>query len=148
MSNGKSIKKRTIKVSKKDVEQNERLIYPNNPSFCFRPVTANKTHNFEYFKSDKHTELVVRQALDDVITYLSEREWVRIILGKKDGLGGYETLDYPRLKFSPKNFPISDDEKISVVRFGNGDAYRLIGYWKDPIFYVFGYDFNFSSYDH
>lgn len=28
------------------------------------------------------------------------------------------------------------------------DAYRLIGYWKNPTLYIMGYDFNHSAYDH
>lgn len=93
-------------------------------------------------------EIEARQSLDGLLEYLSQRRWLQIIQGSKTGLGGYETLDYSRLKFSPKGCVVSDDEKVSVIRFGKNDSFGLIGQWKEPVFYVFGYDFDYSAYNH
>lgn len=144
MSKAKNSKK--ITVSFADIQRQE-IAPVEFPSFSFANVTKNKTYNFNCFTKVRD-EIEVRHQLDKLLVDLSINRWVDIIARKKEGFGGYESLTYDRLHFAPYNLPISDDEKISVIRFGNNDAYRLIGYWKRPVLYILGYDFNFSAYDH
>ena len=46
-----------------------------------------------------------------------------------------------------------DDEKIYIFRFKTADNKnngRILGFKKDrcPIYYIIGFDFDFSAYDH
>lgn len=120
------------------------------PSFSFSYLTKNKSYNFRHFEKvcNIRQEAEVYRQLDKLLLDLSINRWVDIICRDKEGFGGYESLTYDRLYFSPNNLPLSSDTKISVIRFGNDDAYRLIGYWKNPTLYILGYDFNHSAYDH
>lgn len=138
----------SIKISADEIQRNAKPLFAEYPVFCFSHVTNNKDYTFDCFANDKHGELEARRALDGLLEYLSHNRWLVITQKRKNGLGGYESLPYQDLKFQPKDYAISCDEKVSVIRFGKQDAYRLIGKWKEPVFYIFGYDFNYNAYKH
>lgn len=148
MSNKKLKNCQRPQLRRQAVEDNKKTLFSEFPAFCFSHVTKNSHYNFEYFKNQKRDELEVRRALDALLEYLSQQKWITIIQSSKRGMGGYESIYYNMFKFSPKGCVITNDEKISVIRFGKDDSFRLIGKWEEPIFYVFGYDFDHSAYDH
>ena len=66
---------------------------------------------------------------------------------------GCETLDYSRININPTGINLVNDEKIYIFRFktaDNKDNGRILGFKKDkcPIYYIIGFDFNLSAYDH
>ena len=148
MSNKTLKKSSQPRLTVQGIEKNKTPIFSQYPAFCFSHVTANKNYNFRFFGKDIRKELNARQSLDELLEYLSHKPWLQIIQGTKTGIGGYETLDYSTLRFSPRDYQISNDEKVSVIRFGQSDAFRLIGQWKEPVFFIFGYDFNYLAYKH
>lgn len=64
---------------------------------------------------------------------------------------GCESLSFSFLAFSLQtsllltNY-ISRDSKVDIIRVTNN--YRLIGKYKDGIFYIMAYDIDFSTYNH
>lgn len=138
----------SVKISADAVRQNEKPFFAEYPVFCFSHVTNNKEYTFDCFSNDKRGELEARKALEELLEYLSRNSWLAITQKRKTGLGGYESIPYQSLKFQPREYEISCDEKVSVIRFGKQDAYRLIGKWKEPVFYIFGYDFHYNAYEH
>ena len=148
MNNKKLKSFKNPRLTSQGIEKNKTPIFSQYPAFCFSHVTNNTRYNFKFFGNDKNNELIARHSLDELLEYLSHRSWLQIMQTPKTGMGGYETLDYSSLRFAPIDFSISNDEKVSVIRFGKGDAFRIIGKWKEPIFFIFGYDFNYSAYNH
>lgn len=71
-----------------------------------------------------------------------------MILGRKEDLGGSETILKSQVRFQPSGFIMSEDEKVYVLRFGAGMKYRLLGVRRENVLCVIGYDFNYSAYDH
>ena len=122
---------------------------PQVPAFSFEILTKNKTYNLEYFlDSNDKREATCRILLR--LKELCEKSWEHWHgLGKKAGL---ETIPAERLNFEPSEKQLSSGDKVIVFRlksYANKDA-RIIGMRRDgcPIFYIIGFDFDFSAYNH
>lgn len=137
------MKKLKSSSTKPQVSANSRS--EQMPSFSFLHLTTNKLYNFQ--KLDKGTKREWQSALAERIIEITQNTWIyHFNLGKKQGI---ETLSNSQIKFSPNGYTFSDDEKVIVFRF-NSDKGRIIGIRIDnsPIFYVIGFDTNFSAYEH
>lgn len=134
------------KINKNHINEIKRETEcPAHPVFCFKSITLNKNYNFEYFKKNNSERNKAAFFLIDKLQELSEKSWEELLSLPKEI--GYETLPISRMNY---NFNLGKDEKIISIRFGNGDAYRILGVKRDkcPIFDVLGFDFDFSSYNH
>lgn len=114
------------------------------PVFSFKHITTNNTYNIKYFKKTRE-KAKAYGALFYTMDTLQNRSWLESM--NLDKRKGFETIPYKALNFSPKNFTLTKDDKLLVVRFYR-DKYRIIGMKEDNIFHVFGFDFNYSAYDH
>lgn len=115
------------------------------PSFSFCHLTKNKSYNFQ--KLDKRAKKEWQSALAERIIEITQGTWLyHFNLGKKQGI---ETLPSGQINFSPNEYTFSEDEKVIVFRF-NSENGRIIGIRKDDtsIFYVIGFDVDFSAYKH
>lgn len=131
--------------NKNDITKNSSI---KIPGFNFQYVTTNKKYNFEKFKNEPRREVDVRHQLDELLQFISKRSFIELMQNRKNGLGGYETIYSSELRFKPSGIALTEDTKISSIRFGNADAYWLIARWEEPILYVYGYDFDHNAYDH
>lgn len=114
------------------------------PVFSFKHITTNKKYNINYFNKARD-KAKAYGALFYIIDVLQNRSWLESM--NSDKKSGFETIPYKELKFSPKNFTLTKDDKLLVVRFCR-DNYRMIGMKEDNVFHVFGFDFNYSAYNH
>jgi len=122
------------------------------PTFSFLHLTTNKKHNFSYFGTSQKTDLQKTQknCLDRLIE-ISNKDWRSWLnLGKYIGC---EPLDYSIMHFQAHGISLASDENIYVFRFklyNNKDDGRILGFRKGkcPIYYIIGFDFDFSAYDH
>jgi len=131
------------KPQKLKIQKSIAPSYPNNPSFSFCYLTTNKKYNFESLDKGKQKEWSA--ALVDRMIEISKEDWIYWFgLPKNKGI---ETIPYEKVNFSPNEIGISDDEKVIVFRF-NSQKGRIIGFKVDTIFYIIGFDFDFSAYDH
>ena len=134
-----------FKISKE--EDNNKVSIKKDidyPVFSFKHITTNKKYNINYFNKPRD-KAKAYGALFYIMDVFQNRSWLESMnLDKKNG---FETISYKELKFNPKSFDLARDDKLLVVRFKRGD-YRMIGMKEDNIFHVFGFDFNYSAYDH
>lgn len=134
-----------FKISKE--EDNNKVSIKKDidyPVFSFKHITTNKKYNINYFNKVRD-KAKAYGALFYIMDVFQNRSWLESMnLDKKNG---FETISYKELKFNPKSFDLARDDKLLVVRFKRG-YYRMIGMKEDNIFHVFGFDFNYSAYDH
>ncbi len=136
----KKIKSGSVKPQVSAIPPQEQM-----PSFSFRYLTTNKLFNFE--KLDKRAKGEWQSALAERIIEITKNPWLyHSNLPKEQGI---ETLKKQEICFSPYEYIFSPDEKVIVFRFNSGKG-RIIGIRKDksPIFYVIGFDTNYSAYKH
>lgn len=134
-----------FKISKED--DNNKVSIKKDidyPVFSFKHITTNKKYNINYFNKVRD-KAKAYGALFYIMDVFQNRSWLESMnLDKKNG---FETISYKELKFNPKSFDLARDDKLLIVRFKR-DKYRMIGMKEDNIFHVFGFDFNYSAYDH
>lgn len=134
-----------FKISKE--EDNNKVSIKKDidyPVFSFKHITTNKKYNINYFNKVRD-KAKAYGALFYIMDVFQNRSWLESMnLDKKNG---FETISYKELKFNPKSFDLARDDKLLIVRFKR-DKYRMIGMKEDNIFHVFGFDFNYSAYDH
>ncbi len=139
----------TVKIKKSNLEQIKRgANCEQYPAFSFQHMTMNHKYNFNYFsKKMLHDEQKVKSALINKLIEISSNTWLGISgQGKK---WGFETIPQSEINFSPENYTMSKDSKYCVFQFNNHNM-RIIGIKKDlcPIYYIIGFDFDFSAYNH
>jgi len=121
-------------------------------SFSFRYLTTNNDHNFKGIK-DKNKKNKMYEDLNERLQEISSdtyKYWT-----SQDKRRGMTTIPYSKLKFSWQGNPkfrdklLTKDQPVYKFRFGNQD-YRLLGIkiGSCSTFYIIGFDFNFSAYDH
>jgi len=115
--------------------------------FSFVYLTTNTDHNFLYFKKNKSECYKVKAALYDRIEEITKEPWLYWYGQSK--FNGIETIPAKEIKFKPSGYEFSDGDKVIVFRF-NGDKGRIIGVKLDssPFYYVIGFDFDYSAYNH
>lgn len=117
------------------------------PHVSFRYLTSNSSYNFNYF-SNKNNALEAKAELYDRIESITKDTWLHWNGLPKDR-GGIETINSGQIKWSPNGYSLTNDQKLIIFRF-NSNNYRIIGF-KDgqcPTFYIIGFDFNYSAYNH
>jgi uncharacterized protein YuzE len=139
----------TAKIKKTVLEQIKRGANCEQfPAFSFQHMTTNQKYNFDYFsKKMSHDEQKAKSALINKLIEISSNTWLDISgQGKKMG---FETIPQSEINFSPENYTMSKDSKYFIFQFNNHNM-RIIGIKKDscPIYYIIGFDFNFSAYNH
>ena len=134
-----------FKISKE--EDNNKVSIKKDidyPVFSFKHITTNKKYNINHFNKARD-KAKAYGALFYIMDVFQNRSWLESMnLDKKNG---FETISYKELNFNPKGFSLAKDDKLLIVRFKRG-YYRMIGMKEDNIFHVFGFDFNYSAYDH
>lgn len=114
-------------------------------AFSFKYLTTEKKYNFG--KLDKGGKREWCTALFERTVEISSESWLTW-LNKEKGVG-IETIPAESLNFSPKDRCFSPDEKVAIFRFNKGRG-RIIGIKesKSPVFYVIGFDTDYSAYNH
>lgn len=116
--------------------------------FSFRYLTQNRKHNFEFLGSGDGARLARR--LLTSLAEISRFTWSE--LERKGKMhGGYEEIPASKLRSEITDqidFDLPEDLQLLVFRFGNG---RMLGI-KDPsctsVFFVLGFDWDYSLYNH
>ncbi len=143
MSNNMKVKKNktTSKIKKDQI----KIECPQYFSFSFRHLTKNKDYNFE--KLDKGQKRDWSCSLTERLMDLSKETWVRLANLSKEN--GFETFSNSQIRFSPNDYNFTPDEKVIVFRF-NSENGRIIGIKPSScsVFYIIGFDTNFSAYGH
>lgn len=143
MSNNMKVKKNktTSKIKKDQI----KIECPQYFSFSFRHLTKNKDYNFE--KLDKGQKRDWSCSLTERLMDLSKETWVRLANLSKEN--GFETFSNSQIRFSPSDYNFTPDEKVIVFRF-NSENGRIIGIKPSScsVFYIIGFDTNFSAYGH
>lgn len=114
-------------------------------AFSFKYLTDKKEYNFEALDKGKKREW--HSALVDRMVEISRESWLTWLnLPKTVGI---ETIFASELRFSPKGYSFSPDEKVAIFRFKSQEG-RIIGFKESqtPIYYVIGFDFGYCAYDH
>ena len=89
-----------------------------------------------------------------LIEAISKSTWVELQKRRKNTIGGFEILQsscFNKKIANEYNTEMTNDIKLHVFRFGNGDKYRMVGYKShncSRTFHVLGFDLDFSLYDH
>lgn len=118
----------------------------NYPVLCFKYLTKNKKYTIQYFKNYRDKQKAYG-ALFYLINDMQNTTWKELFLRSKDR--GLETIEMNELKFKPQ-LTLTPDTKVLVIRFKRQE-YRMIGIKSErnkDVFHVFGFDFNYSAYDH
>lgn len=117
------------------------------PSFSFRYLTQSRKYNLYGLEPGRAREEIY-DALTRKLGEISSRSWLD--WGQLRREKGFETIPYGQIRFQANDASLlSSDSKIIVFRF-NSDNMRILGYKKSPcaVFYIIGFDFDFSAYDH
>lgn len=118
------------------------------PVFSFQHLTTNNHYNFEYFSShDKKSMELAKSELYNKLEEISKTSWKDWIIQNKKL--GAEKLTFSRIHFSGQGIKLAPDEPMYIFRFDH-QSKRIIGFRKDkcPIYYIIGYDFDHSAYNH
>lgn len=137
-------KRKSLKITPNQIAkvQNEEV------GFSFKYLTTNSNYNFEFFEKSKHDCIKSKAVLLDKIEEITQQPWIHWHNQSKY-CGGIERIPAKELKFKPNDYEFSEGDKVIVFRF-NGDKYRIIGikFELDPFYYVVGFDFDHSAYNH
>lgn len=139
-------KKREIKGPKDNNIVKEPDGTLNYPVLCFKYLTKNKKYTIQYFKKSADKQKAYG-ALFHLINDMQNTTWNELFLRSKGR--GLETIEMSELKFKPQ-LTLTPDTKVLVIRFRR-QKYRMVGIKSDinkDVFHVFGFDFNYSAYDH
>ncbi len=133
------------KSSKKPFVMQNDLLDEGTVAFSFKYLTVKKEYNFESLNKDKKREW--HSALVERMMEISKESWLTWLRRPKET--GIETIFANQLRFSPKDHIFSSDEKVVIFRFKSQKG-RIIGFKEEqvPIYYVIGFDLNFTAYDH
>ena len=120
------------------------------PAFSFRHLTTQKDYSLKYCAGLKaNGDKTVTNILHRLVE-IGEQDWVHWLLQRKKN--GCETIDFCRVRVRPKGINLVADETVFVFRFlmhTKKDG-RILGIKKQdcPTFFVIGFDFDYSAYDH
>lgn len=140
MSAKGKIKSKSDKISIKEPEKDNSY-----PVFCFKHITTNKKHNINFFKKDVNAKTKAYGALFYLIDDMQNSTWRELFSRRKET--GFESIPYKEIKLKPNSYKITPDSKVISIRFKRQN-YRMIGVKENDIFHVFGFDFDYSAYDH
>lgn len=126
----------------------------NYPIFSFKHITRNNKYNIKFFKKSKDKQKAYG-ALFYLIGEVQQMTWKDFMSLPKEK--GMESMKSSELKFRPNDYNLTPDQKVVVIRFYR-QKYRVIGIKERipgasekegvDIFHVFGFDFNYSAYNH
>ena len=116
------------------------------PSFSMRYMTRDERYRMERFERQTKDRLLALDGLYELMVNVTAISWAEWFLRAKKQ-SGLETLSSDQIRDSLK-FQAPKQTSYLSARFGNGDKYRLIGFKQGEIFYILGFDLNFSAYDH
>ena len=139
------------KIEKDNLEKQGRIC-AQFPTFSFRYITTNNHYNLDFFNdSDRRKKEETIHKLYERIEEISKQDW--IYWGSLNKKSGYETIPYSSIKFKKQGPVLTGDENIYVFRVKSGrisDEARILGYKEDgcPIYYIIGYDYDYSAYEH
>ena len=120
-----------------------------NVAVSYAYVTTNKSYSYAVFEKVRwRDELEARRSEFALVKKITGTSWKNMILGRKEEFGGSETIPKKQICFQPLGIVVSDDEKVYVLRFGEGMKYRLLGVQRENVLCVIGYDFSYSAYSH
>lgn len=119
--------------------------------FSFAYLTSHKEHNLDYFhKHPGGNEARSLIHLLDNLQFWSASTWNQLKeLSHKER--GYEEIGVDELRTNIlDNLPValSATDKVTIFRFGESGRLAGIHPEDSPVFYVLGFDFDFSLYDH
>lgn len=145
MSNKFKLPEQTIKASRDMVAQQE-----SNIAISLQYLTSNKGYNFSYFGNNLRDKLKFLECFLEFLQRLTSKTRLNISGLRKENDCGYEHMPFNQIDFQPNNIVLGKDTNIFVFRLGNGDSYRVLGFFtkESPVFNIIGFDFDYSSYKH
>ena len=122
---------------------------PQTPAFSFAHMTTNKSYTLDNFKDESIRRVTAGNILNRLIE-ICQKDWKHWFSLSKES--GAETISYNQVSITPSGKALTPDVKLIVFRLKGhaGKNARMIGFREEacPIFYVIGFDFDFSAYDH
>lgn len=116
-------------------------------SISWKYITEDNNYRLSRFKNDTGEYKSFTASFVKLMENLSHQTWVGLLLlGKKQG--GVETLPESDLKHARARDYDGEIRNYISIRFGSKDAYRMIGFKEGNVFYITGFDLDFSAYDH
>ena len=124
-----------------------------NISFSFE-YSVNKKYSIEYITKKKKEKC--NDIIFDLFKKLEELSKMKFVdFQNRPKNSGYEMIPISELNFKinencMKSLCLSEDSKIIVFRFHNQNCRLLLAQSRkcSSLFYVIGYDWDFSAYDH
>lgn len=132
----------TPKIKHDDIIKNN---CPDSPSISFEHLTDRKDFNLSNL--EKYDKREWESALYERLVEITQQKWTYWqSLPKQTGL---ETIEVKEIKFSPKGYNFSPDEKVIIFRF-NQQKGRIVGIKKNcrSIFYIIGIEIKHDAYNH
>ena len=112
-------------------------------------MTSNKSYTLDYFK-DGNSRRVTADSILNRLIEICQKDWKYWFSLCKES--GAETISYNQVSIIPSGKVLTPDVKLIVFRLKghSGKSVRMIGFREEacPIFYIIGFDFDFSAYDH
>lgn len=132
------------------VPRNLKLEPEEKVAVSFQYLTKNGEHNFDHFKKNKSEGLQTATKLLEFLKRLTTKTMTEILGYSKKNDCGFETITAEQLKFNPDGYTLGNDAKVSIFRFGNGDHFRLLGFFDvaSSVLNIIGFDFDYSAYSH
>ena len=133
----------------KETNSQKQTEYKVSISFLY--LTKNNQYNFSLFgRKEKNELLKIYENLFNTMTYINERTWKEMQLGRKNNGTGFEKITANQINFEPNGRKLSGED-VYVLRFdarGNKDG-RVLGIRDtNSVFYIIGFDFTYSAYKH
>lgn len=125
------------KVEKKD----------GTPSFSMKYLTKDFAYRAERFEKQPADRLQMLDGLYRLMDQLGNMTWTAWIMRNKRQ-GGPEKISKDQIKSTIIPKDAEQQSFFLSVYFGNADKYRLLGFREDDVFYIIGFDLDFSAYNH
>lgn len=130
-------------------KENEQFVFVD-----FGHITKQKRYGYNALIDKQKDDRQILKSLLTMIVEMSNSTWAELAHREKDATGGYETIGLSQFKtkiWDQFDSKLTNDVKLYVFRFGNGNAYRMIGYKSDGCrhaIHILGFDLDYSLYNH
>lgn len=117
------------------------------PSFSMKYLTKDASYRAERFEKQPAERLQMLDGLYRLMDQLGNLTWTSWIMRSKKQ-GGPEKITKEQIKSSIIPKDAEQQSFFLSVYFGNSDKYRMIGFRDEDVFYIIGFDLDFSAYHH
>lgn len=117
------------------------------PSISMRYLTKDFSYRAERFEKQPVERLQMLDGLYQLMNQIGNMTWTAWIMRSRKQ-GGPEKISKEQIRSTIIPQYAEQQSFFLSVRFGNADKYRLLGFREDDVFYVIGFDLDFSAYEH